>query len=86
MTTPIRLADLDQARHLVAIGDIEARDVRDSGSASLLRIAFDERLKSLGDCTSCAAIDEGKFLVDQISELDCDWLDAPSAECSAHLY
>ncbi len=83
MTT---IRDHDHARHLVAIGDIAAEDVRDSNSARYLRDAFAERLAELGNCTTCAAIDEGKFLCGEIEALESDWMPAESPECAAHLY
>jgi hypothetical protein len=80
------IRDLAHARHLVATGEAAARMARTSQQAENLRIAFVERWEALGDLTTCAAIDEGKWLDSQIKELDCDWGDPVSPECEWHLH
>ena len=82
----IEIFDFTEARALVAEGDTTADEIGDIHSACLFRDALQERLDALGDCTSCDAIELGKFLVDQLAELECDWMDPPSPECEAHLY
>jgi hypothetical protein len=82
----IEIRDFDHARALVNAGDVTAADVGDSHSACLLHDAFSARLDELGDCRSESAIDEGKFICDQLDALDCDWMDEPAPECQSHLY
>ena len=82
----IEIRDFNHARQLVAEGDITHADVRDSHSAIMLRDAFEERFNALGDCTTTAAIDEAKWIADELDALDSDWMDPPSPECEWHLY
>lgn len=80
------IRDFDHARHLVAIGEATADLARTSQQAIDLQAAFEARLLELGDCVSLDAIDEGKWICDELATLNADWGEPESAECLAHLY
>ena len=80
------ITSFDHAAHLVAIGEAEAADARTSQEAIYLQYAFEARLQELGNCRSCDAIEEGKWLTSQLDALNCDWGEPESPECQWHLY
>lgn len=86
MPLRVTIRDFDHARHLVAIGQVEALDAETAQEAIYLQAAFEARLAELGDCTTTQAIDEGKWLCAELETLNAEWGEPHSPECDWHLY
>ena len=80
------IQSFDHAEQLVHAGDVTAADARTMQEAIYLQYAFEKRLGELGNCETTQAIDEGKYLADELANLNCDWGNPDSPECDAHLY